>query len=51
MDSTLTRSRLVRWYIAICAIFLASGLSISTWASRVACIVISFLSAVSSYLA
>jgi fucose permease len=35
MDSTLTRSRLVRWYIAICAIFLASGLSISTWASRV----------------
>ncbi|MFG6278650.1 MFS transporter [Microbacterium sp. 5K110] len=35
MDSVLTRARLVRWYIAICAIFLASGLSISTWASRV----------------
>lgn len=35
MDPVLTRSRLVRWYVAICAIFLASGLSISTWASRV----------------
>ncbi|WP_295831914.1 MFS transporter [uncultured Microbacterium sp.] len=35
MTSTLTRSQLVRWHIAICAIFLASGLSISTWASRV----------------
>ena len=35
MDTTLTRSQLVRWHIAICAIFLASGLSISTWASRV----------------
>ena len=30
--TTLTRSQLVRWHIAICAIFLASGLSISTWA-------------------
>ena len=35
MHSTLTRSQLVRWHVAICAIFLASGLSISTWASRV----------------
>lgn len=35
MTPTLTRSQLVRWHIAICAIFLASGLSISTWASRV----------------
>lgn len=35
MHSTLTRSQLARWHIAICAIFLASGLSISTWASRV----------------
>ncbi|MFN3949165.1 MFS transporter [Microbacterium sp.] len=33
--SSLSRSQLVRWHIAICAIFLASGLSISTWASRV----------------
>ncbi len=35
MDSTLTRSQFVRWRIAIFAIFLASGLSIATWASRV----------------
>ncbi|WP_295786792.1 sugar MFS transporter [uncultured Microbacterium sp.] len=35
MHSTLTRSQLVRWHVAICAVFLASGLSISTWASRV----------------
>lgn len=35
MDTALTRSQLVRWHIAICAIFLASGLSIATWASRV----------------
>lgn len=35
MDSTLTRSQLVRWRTAIFAIFLASGLSIATWASRV----------------
>ncbi|MFF0910729.1 MFS transporter [Microbacterium enclense] len=35
MDTTLTRSQLIRWHIAICAIFLASGLSIATWASRV----------------
>ncbi|KAA9149085.1 MFS transporter [Microbacterium lushaniae] len=30
-----TRSQLVRWRAAIFAIFLASGLSIATWASRV----------------
>ena len=35
MDTVLTRSQLVRWRTAIFAIFLASGLSISTWASRV----------------
>ncbi len=35
MPPSLTRSQLVRWHIAICAIFLASGLSIATWASRV----------------
>jgi len=35
MDTALSRSQLVRWHIAICAIFLASGLSIATWASRV----------------
>ncbi|MEJ1092459.1 MFS transporter [Microbacterium istanbulense] len=35
MDSTLTRSQFARWRIAIFAIFLASGLSIATWASRV----------------
>ncbi len=35
MDTTLTRSQVVRWHIAVCAIFLASGLSIATWASRV----------------
>lgn len=35
MDIVLTRSQFVRWRVAIFAIFLASGLSISTWASRV----------------
>ena len=35
MDSVLTRSQLVRWRAAIFAIFLASGLSIATWAARV----------------
>ncbi|UWF77567.1 MFS transporter [Microbacterium neungamense] len=35
MESTLTRSQFVRWRLAIFAIFLASGLSIATWASRV----------------
>ena len=35
MDTALTRSQFVRWRAAIFAIFLASGLSISTWASRV----------------
>ncbi|MGP3533530.1 MFS transporter [Microbacterium sp. RD1] len=35
MDVDLTRPQLVRWRTAIFAIFLASGLSIATWASRV----------------
>lgn len=35
MDAALTRSQFVRWRAAIFAIFLASGLSIATWASRV----------------
>lgn len=35
METALTRSQLVRWRTAIFAIFLASGLSIATWASRV----------------
>lgn len=35
MDSTLTRAQYVRWRNAIFAIFLASGVSIATWASRV----------------
>ncbi|OIU88588.1 MFS transporter [Microbacterium sp. AR7-10] len=35
MDTALTRSQFVRWRLAIFAIFLASGLSIATWASRV----------------
>lgn len=35
MDLVLTRSQLLRWQIAIFAIFTASGLSIATWASRV----------------
>lgn len=35
MDTALTRSQYVRWRTAIFAIFLASGLSISTWAGRV----------------
>ncbi|MFT4157849.1 MAG: MFS transporter [Microbacterium sp.] len=35
MDTALTRSQFVRWRAAIFVIFLASGLSIATWASRV----------------
>jgi len=35
MELELTRSQYVRWRTAIFAIFLASGLSIATWASRV----------------
>ncbi len=35
MDTALTSSQLLRWRIAIFAIFTASGLSIATWASRV----------------
>ena len=35
MELVLTRSQLVRWRTAVFAIFLASGLSIATWASRV----------------
>ena len=35
MDTALTRPQFVRWRAAIFAIFLASGLSIATWASRV----------------
>jgi MFS family permease len=35
VDTTLTRSQYVRWRTAIFAIFLTSGLSIATWASRV----------------
>lgn len=35
MEAPLTRSQFVRWRAAIFAIFLASGLSIATWASRV----------------
>lgn len=35
MELVLTRAQLVRWRTAIFAIFLASGLSIATWASRV----------------
>jgi MFS family permease len=35
MDAVLTRSQFVRWRAAIFAIFLASGLSVATWASRV----------------
>ncbi|KAA9106313.1 MFS transporter [Microbacterium rhizomatis] len=35
MDAVLTRPQLVRWRAAVFAIFLASGLSISTWAARV----------------
>lgn len=35
METALSRSQLVRWRTAIFAIFLASGLSIATWASRV----------------
>ncbi|BDZ39877.1 MFS transporter [Microbacterium suwonense] len=35
MDTALSRSQFVRWRAAVFAIFLASGLSIATWASRV----------------
>lgn len=35
MDTALTRPQFVRWRTAIFAIFLASGLSIATWAARV----------------
>lgn len=35
MDAVITRSQFVRWRTAIFAIFMASGLSIATWASRV----------------
>lgn len=35
MDTALTHSQFVRWRAAIFAVFLASGLSIATWASRV----------------
>ena len=35
MTSALPRTRYVRWRTAIFAIFLASGVSIATWASRV----------------
>jgi MFS family permease len=35
MDTALSRSQYVRWRTAIFAIFLASGLSIATWAARV----------------
>lgn len=35
MDIPLTHSQLVRWRTAIFAVFLVSGLSISTWAARV----------------
>lgn len=35
METALTRSQYVRWRAAIFTIFLASGVSIATWASRV----------------
>ncbi|MDQ4214727.1 MFS transporter [Microbacterium capsulatum] len=35
MDSALTRSQFVRWRAAIFAIFLVSGMTMATWASRV----------------
>ncbi|MDT0157765.1 MFS transporter [Microbacterium sp. ARD32] len=35
MDTALSHSQFVRWRAAIFAIFLASGLSVATWASRV----------------
>jgi MFS family permease len=35
MERELTRPQLLRWRTAVFAIFLASGLSIATWASRV----------------
>ncbi|GAB3603221.1 MFS transporter [Microbacterium aureliae] len=41
MELELMRSQLVRWRTAVFAIFLASGLSIATWASRVPAIKIS----------
>lgn len=41
MELALTRSQYVSWRTAIFAIFLASGLSIATWASRVPAIKVS----------
>ncbi len=35
MDRPLTRSQVARWRAAVAAVFLASGLSIATWAARV----------------
>ncbi|GAA1662952.1 MFS transporter [Microbacterium lacus] len=35
MDTPISRAQLVRWRTAVFAIFLASGLSIATWAARV----------------
>lgn len=35
MDKVTTRGQLLRWKLAIFAIFFASGLSIATWAARV----------------
>ncbi|MBN9156650.1 MULTISPECIES: MFS transporter [unclassified Microbacterium] len=35
MDTALTRSQFVRWRTAIFAIFLVSGMTMTTWASRV----------------
>ncbi|MBO9579134.1 MAG: MFS transporter, partial [Microbacteriaceae bacterium] len=34
-DGVISRAQLVRWRTAIFAIFLMSGLSVATWASRV----------------
>lgn len=34
MESALTRSQLNRWRLAIFTIFVMSGLSVATWASR-----------------
>lgn len=39
MDSPLSPSRLRRWRLAIFAVFLAAGLSVGTWASRVPALV------------
>lgn len=41
MDLALTRSQLVRWRAAVFAIFLAAGLSVASWASRVPAIKLS----------